>query len=87
MKKQFILCLCILSVASCANFGDKSNGYSTLADIFVWGNSDTKTKNTQQGVKVSYKERLPLKVSEKQGDNLIIDLLKSKGALHAFEIN
>lgn len=66
MKKQFILCLCILSVASCANFGDKSNGYSTLADIFVWGNSDTKTKNTQQGVKVSYKERLPLKVSEKQ---------------------
>ncbi|MBR2921755.1 MAG: hypothetical protein IKC10_00380 [Alphaproteobacteria bacterium] len=66
MKKQFILSLCVFALASCSNFGADSKGYSTLADIFVWGDNDIKTKKTHQGVKVSYKERLPLKTSAKQ---------------------
>ena len=63
MKKQVILGLCALSVASCTSLGNENNGYSTLADIFVWGDSDVKEEETHRGVKVSYKERLPLQTT------------------------
>ena len=64
MRKQFVLCLCILSVASCGGLNHKAGSYTTLADMFVWGDADKKVENTQRNVKVSYKERLPLETSK-----------------------
>lgn len=64
MKKQLILGLCTLFVASCTNSSGGRN-YSTLADIFVWGDGK-KTVETSQGVKVSYKEKLPQKTSDEK---------------------
>ena len=64
MKKQFILGLCTLLVASCASSSSGRRNYSTLADMFVWGDDGVETVETSQGVKVSYREKLPEKVSD-----------------------
>lgn len=64
MKKQFILGLCVLTIASCTSLGNTGDSYSTLADMFVW--SDRKVEETHSGVKVSYKERAPLQASDEQ---------------------
>lgn len=66
MKKQFILGLCSLSVVSCTSLGNNGSGYSTLADMFVWGDSNEIIEDTSRGVKVSYKERLPLQTSNER---------------------
>ena len=66
MKKQFILSLCLLLAVSCTSIDNQAGGYSTLADMFVWGDEDIKTEETHRGVKVSYKERLPLQTDEEK---------------------
>ena len=37
MKKQIILGLCALTVASCSSLDGEDKAYMSLADIFVWG--------------------------------------------------
>ena len=66
MKKQFILSLCLLLAVSCTSIDNQAGGYSTLVDMFVWGDEDIKTEETHRGVKVSYKERLPLQTDEEK---------------------
>lgn len=67
MKKQLILGLCILSVASCGGLSEKGRSYSTLADMFVWGD-DYEAQADPQYVKVSYKEIDPSQAKEVEDD-------------------
>ena len=66
MKKQLILGLCILSVASCGGFSKQHRSY-TLADMFVWGD-DYEAQADPQYVKVSYKEIDPSQAKEVEDD-------------------
>ena len=64
MKKQIILCLCALTVASCSSLDGKDNADMTLADIFVWGDDHypehkqkEKISETHTGLKIRYNEK------------------------------
>lgn len=57
MKKQLVLGLCTLVLTSCALAPEGQRDYSTLADMFVWGNNVEKDQNQPVGVTVSYKEQ------------------------------
>lgn len=63
MKKQLVLTLSGLLVVGCTSLKGGEN-YATLADMFVWGEDDTEVVETPNGVKVSYKEKLPSQNSD-----------------------
>ena len=66
MKKQFVFGICVLAVTSCTSLGNDGNSYSTLADMFVWGNSNVKTEKAPKEINVLYEERLPLQKTDER---------------------